>query len=224
MFAGIRGPARTFTYGVPVGLDLLPGHLVRVGFGPRSVAGVVTALDVAYEGTLRMVDALVHPLPLLRPHQLALAEWIAREYRCGVADAVRAMLPPALAARTHSALPAAKGERREALFALTPAGRVALASAERIGARQLATLRALALGARSGRELAEAGGAVEAARALAKRGLATEGVRAVRRVPGEFALGEDDAVKDAVATPGQADALAAILDRLAAAIRSSCMV
>ena len=214
MFAGIRGPARTFTYGVPAGLELLPGHLVRVGFGPRSVAGVVTALDVPYEGTLRPVDALVHPLPLLRPHQLSLAEWIAREYRCGVADAVRAMLPPALAARAQSALPGARGERREALFALTPAGHVALASAQRVGARQLATLRALALGARSGRELAEAGGSADAARALAKRELATEGVRAVRRVPGEFALGEDDAVKDAVATPGQADALAAILDRL----------
>ena len=214
VFAGIRGPARTFTYGVPAGLDLVPGHLVRVGFGPRSAAGVVTALDVAYEGNLRPVDALVHPLPLLRPHQLSLAEWIAREYRCGVADAVRAMLPPALAARAQSALPGARGERREALFALTPAGHAALASAQRVGARQLATLRALALGARSGRELAEAGGSAEAARALAKRELATEGVRAVRRVPGEFALGEDDAVKDAVATPGQADALAAILDRL----------
>jgi primosomal protein N' (replication factor Y) (superfamily II helicase) len=214
VFAGIRGPARTFTYGVPEGLDLIPGHLVRVGFGPRSVAGVVIALDVPYEGTLRQVDALVHPLPLLRPHQLALAEWIAHEYRCGVADAVRAMLPPALAARAHSALPAAKGERKEPLFALTPEGHAALESAQRIGARQLATLRALALGARSGRELADAGGSADAARALAKRGLASEGVRAVRRVPAEFALGEDDAVKDAEATPAQADALAAIIDQL----------
>ena len=39
VFAGVRGPARTFTYGIPDGLDLVPGHLVRVGFGPRSVAG-----------------------------------------------------------------------------------------------------------------------------------------------------------------------------------------
>jgi len=214
VFAGIRGPARTFTYGVPAGLALVPGHLVRVGFGPRSVAGVVTALDVPYEGTLRTIDALVHPLPLLRPHQLGLAEWIAHEYRCGVADAVRAMLPPALAARARSSLPAAKGERKESLFALTPEGHGALESAQKIGARQLATLRALALGARSGRELAEAGGSAEAARALAKRGLASEGVRAIRRVPGEFGLGEDDAVKDAEATPAQADALAAIIDRL----------
>ena len=68
VFAGIRGPARTFTYAVPDGLELAPGHLVRVGFGPRSVAGVVTALDGPYDGTLREIDALVHPEPLLRPH------------------------------------------------------------------------------------------------------------------------------------------------------------
>ena len=103
VFAGIRGPARTFTYSIPEGLDLWPGHLVRVGFGPRSVAGVVVALDAQYEGTLRSIDALVHPLPLLRPHQLALAAWIAEQYRCGVADAVRAMLPPALAAMAAGA-------------------------------------------------------------------------------------------------------------------------
>ena len=214
VFAGIRGPARTFTYSIPEGLALVPGHLVRVGFGPRSVAGVVIALDVPYEGTLRQIDALVHPLPLLRPHQLALAGWMAHQYRCGVADAVRAMLPPALAARARTTLPAAKGERKESLFRLTPAGHQALETNERIGARQLATLRALALGARSGRELADAGGSADAARALARRGLATEGVRAVRRVPAEFALGEDDAVRDAPATAGQADAIAALVATL----------
>lgn len=214
VFAGIRGPARSFTYGIPPGLDLAPGHLVRVGFGPRSVAGVVVALDAPYEGRLRAIDALVHPLPLLRPHQLALAAWIAREYRCGVADAIRAMLPPALAARAHNALPAAKGERRESLFALTPAGHEALESGVRLGARQLATLRALMLGARSGGELTDAGGSAEAARGLVRRGLATEGVRAVRRVPAEFSLGEDDSVRDATATEGQADALGAIIGAL----------
>ena len=212
VFAGIRGPARTFTYSIPDGLELVPGHLVRVGFGPRSVAGVVVALDAQYEGTLRSIDALVHPLPLLRPHQLALAAWIAEQYRCGVADAVRAMLPPALAGRARSALPPATGERREAVFAITPEGSVALASHEaRLGARQLATLRAISLGARTAADLADAGGSAPAARALARRGLALEGARAVRRVPREFALTEDDSVRDASATAAQAAALAQIM-------------
>jgi primosomal protein N' (replication factor Y) len=216
VFAGIRGPARTFTYAIPDGLGVVPGHLVRVGFGPRSVAGVVTALDVPYEGALRQIDALVHPLPLLRPHQLELAGWIADQYRAGLADAVRAMLPPALAARARNALPAARGERHEPLFALTPSGSSALVGAGdlRLGARQLATLRALSLGARSGAELADAGGSAVAARALSRRGLASEGVRAVRRVPAEFSLGEDDAVRDATATRAQASALDSIIAAL----------
>ncbi len=214
VFAGLRGPARTFTYGIPDGLSLVPGHLVRVGFGPRSVSGVVTSLDVPFEGRLRDIDALVHPLPLLRPHQLALAAWMAERYRCGQADAIRAMVPPALAARARSSLPRARGERSESLFALTPAGRAALEGEARLGARQLATLRALALGARSGAEVREGGGSTEAARALARRDLVSEGARAVRRVPAEFALGEDDAVRDATATAGQSAALDAILARM----------
>lgn len=214
VFAGLRGPARTFTYSVPEGLVLGPGHLVRVGFGPRSVAGVVVRLDAPYEGTLRAIDALVHPLPLLRAHQLALAAWIAAEYRCGIADAVRAMLPPALAGRARAGLPTARGDRREPVFALTPAGREASSDQARVGARQLATLRALAAGAVSSADLAEAGGSAVAARALAKRGLVLEGARSVRRIPREFALGEDDAVRGATATPGQADALRTIIASL----------
>ena len=190
VFAGIRGPARTFTYGVPDGLAVAPGHLVRVGFGPRSVSGVVTALDAPYEGTLRQIDAVVHPLPVLRAHQLALADWIAREYRSGLADAVRAMLPPQLAARARSALPMARGERSEAVFALTPSGQRSLDAATGLGARQVATLRALSLGARTSGELADAGGSAVAARALAKRDLVSVGARAIRRVPAEFALSE----------------------------------
>ena len=214
VFAGVRGPARTFTYSVPDGLALAPGHLVRVGFGPRSVAGVVIRLDAPYAGTLRAIDALVHPLPLLRAHQLALAAWIATEYRTGIADAVRAMLPPALAGRARAGLPTARGDRREPVFALTPAGREALAGSVRLGARQLATLRALAADAVSSADLAEAGGSAVAARGLAKRGLALESARSVRRIPREFALGEDDAVRDANATAGQAGALETIIDSL----------
>src|SRR5438094_6605429 len=164
VFAGVRGPARTVSYLVPDGLDLLPGHLVRVGLGARAVPGVVISLDGAPAAReLKPVDALVHPVPLLRPHQLELASWIAKRYRCGLADAVRAMVPPALASRARSpGLAAARGERTEAVFALGPAGRDALAGSVRVGARQLATIRALAAGAVTARDLADAGGSAAA--------------------------------------------------------------
>jgi primosomal protein N' (replication factor Y) len=209
VFAGLRGPARTFTYSVPDGLELAPGHLVRVGLGHRSVGGVVISLDGAAARDLRPVNALVHPLPLLRRHQLELAAWIAARYRCGLADAVRAMLPPALVSRARvTQLVPARGERTEAVFTIAPEGQDALGGGVRLGARQLATLRALAAGAVTGRDLTEAGGSIEAARALARRGLALEARRAIRRVPAEFALSEEDRVRDAPATAAQAEAIA----------------
>src|SRR3989475_2917373 len=222
VFAGIRGPARTFSYAVPDELTLLPGHLVRVGLGRRTVPGVVIALDGAAATTreLRPIAALVHPLPLLRPHQLALARWIAERYRCGLADAVRAMLPPALASRARNTkLGTARGERTEAIFTIAPAGKEAMSGGVRLGARQLVTLRALAAGAFTARDLAYAGGSAVAARALARRGLAVEGKRAVRRIPAEFALAEEDLSRDAIASPAQAAALAAIIGGLAMASR-----
>ncbi|HUG56206.1 MAG TPA: hypothetical protein VMJ92_03935, partial [Candidatus Limnocylindrales bacterium] len=120
VFGGLRAPPRTFTYRVPDGLELRPGHLVRVTLGPRPARGVVLSLGAPDAGELKEVLGLVHPLPLLGPAQLALARWIAGRYRAGLADAVRAMLPPALSARAALALPEAKGERSEAVYALAP--------------------------------------------------------------------------------------------------------
>src|SRR5206468_8299313 len=92
-----------------------------------------------------------------------------------------------------------------------PAGAEALAGNLRLGARQLATLRALVAGALTSADLAEAGGSSVAARALAKRALVVEGRRAVRRMPAEFALAEADRDRDSPATEAQAAALAAIV-------------
>ncbi|HSW95637.1 MAG TPA: primosomal protein N' [Patescibacteria group bacterium] len=216
VFAGLRGPARTFTYRVPDGLDARLGHLVRAGFGSRAVHGVVVALDVPSDRELKPLDGLVHPVPLLSARQLALARWIATTYRCGLADAVRAMLPPALAARARGGLPAARGERTEPVFAITPAGHTALAPTPgpKLGARQLVTLRALAAGAVTAADLADAGGTAAAATSLAARGLALKGARGVRRVPVEFRLSEADLSKDMPATAPQAAAIATVIAAL----------
>jgi primosomal protein N' (replication factor Y) len=215
VFAGLRGPARTFTYRVPDGLDVRLGHLVRAGFGSRAVHGVVVALDVPTDRELKPLDGLVHPIPLLSERQLALARWIATTYRSGLADAVRAMLPPALAARARGGLPAARGERTEPVFGITPAGHEILTGGTpKLGARQLVTLRALAAGAITGDDLAQAGGTAAAARSLAVRGLALYGTRGVRRVPAEFRLSEDDLSRDMTATAPQAAAITAVIAAL----------
>lgn len=141
VFAGLRGPARTFTYAVPERLALAPGHLVRVPLGPRRAGGVVVALGVPPPaGRVRDVEDVVDPTPVLRPEQLGLARWMAARYRCGLADAIRAMVPPGLARRARTPVrPRARPRRIPAELALegddasrdadpTPAQRDALAS------------------------------------------------------------------------------------------------
>lgn len=109
VFAGLRGPARTFTYGVPDGLDLVAGHLVRVGLGTRAVPGVVVAVGgPSDQAGLRDVEGLAHPAPVLSAHQIELARWIAGHYRAGLADTLRAMVPPGLAARARGRLGVAR--------------------------------------------------------------------------------------------------------------------
>ncbi|TMF65852.1 MAG: primosomal protein N', partial [Chloroflexi bacterium] len=83
-----------------------------------------------------------------------------------------------------------------------------------MGARQLATLRALAAGAVTARDLADAGGSADAARALARRGLVVAGRRGVRRIPIEFALPDEDRARDLAATGPQAVAIGAITEAL----------
>ncbi|MBI2773090.1 MAG: primosomal protein N' [Chloroflexi bacterium] len=103
VFSGAGGPARTFTYGIPDGMDVAVGQLVRIPLAARTVAGVAIALDVEEPaGQLRNVAAVGEADPVLRPYQIELARWIAGHYRCALADAVRAMVPPGLARRTRT--------------------------------------------------------------------------------------------------------------------------
>jgi primosomal protein N' (replication factor Y) len=103
VFSGVGGPARAFTYGVPDGMTVAPGQLVRVALGPRVSGGIVIATDVpAPSSALRDLGAVVEPAPVLHAYQLDLARWIARHYRCSLADAVRAMVPPGLLRRARA--------------------------------------------------------------------------------------------------------------------------
>lgn len=113
VFGGQGGPARTFTYSVPAGMAVAPGHLVRVALGPRVSAGVVIGVDVpAPPGALRDITAVADAAPVLRPYQIELARWIAGRYRCAIADAVRAMVPPGLVRRARVPVRARKRARR----------------------------------------------------------------------------------------------------------------
>ncbi len=93
---------KLFTYRIPPRLQgrLRPGQLVDVPFGPRRAQGIVTAtLPETRVTGLRDVDRLIHPEPILWPHQLALARWMARSYVASFAACLALFVPPGVVTR-----------------------------------------------------------------------------------------------------------------------------
>ena len=93
---------RAFTYRVPAGLDIRPGHHVLVPFGQGSHVqeGFVLSLseERGLEEGVAVKDVLssVEPYTVLLPEQIALAEWMQEAYHCLLVDALRLMIPAQL--------------------------------------------------------------------------------------------------------------------------------
>jgi primosomal protein N' (replication factor Y) len=84
----------TYTYSVPDGMDVLPGHRVLVPFGRRSAHGYVAALTTSDPGIqVRAIDQ-AGTEPLLLPHQVELSRLLADHYWAPLIECIRAMVPP----------------------------------------------------------------------------------------------------------------------------------
>ncbi|MHB8621548.1 MAG: primosomal protein N' family DNA-binding protein, partial [Chloroflexota bacterium] len=130
----IRRGSQTYTYEVPEGLEVEPGQRVVVPFGRQQLGGVVFRLTEGrpVRDTRQLLRAAE---PVLRPHQIELASWIAQHYAAPIKDAVALFLPPP-----------APAPRLRRLAALAPGVDVEQARAELTRApRQRETLEALLL-------------------------------------------------------------------------------
>jgi len=87
--------ARTFTYSIPEDMSLSVGHAVWVPFGSRLVQGIVFALSSQPQvDETRDIAQVIDPHPILFPHQVELAQWIAEHYLSSYFEAADLMLPP----------------------------------------------------------------------------------------------------------------------------------
>ncbi|MBV9281472.1 MAG: primosomal protein N' [Chloroflexi bacterium] len=131
-----------FTYAVPEGLAPVvgPGSLVRVPFTNRQVQGIVCSLeDTTDLPRVRSIAELLDPVPVVTPHQLRLARWIAEYYAAPLSDVLGAMIPPGLGRKTVYALeitaqPAGArltAEQRQVLDRVRAAGRILLDEVQR---------------------------------------------------------------------------------------------
>jgi primosomal protein N' (replication factor Y) len=107
----------TYTYAVPEGMDVVPGHRVWVPFGRRASAGYVMALHADDPGIeVKPIDH-AEAEPLLLPHQVALARVVADHYWAPLIDCLRAMLPPRIRrGRSSGAGPSARQTRHSRLL------------------------------------------------------------------------------------------------------------
>jgi primosomal protein N' (replication factor Y) (superfamily II helicase) len=90
-----RGIAReTYTYAVPEGVDVVPGHRVTVPFGRRDTYGFVVSLGTEDPGVETKPITNAGAEPLLLPYQVELARRVADHYWIPLIEVIRAMLPP----------------------------------------------------------------------------------------------------------------------------------
>lgn len=90
---------KVFYYNVPLHLEgrVKVGSRVLVPFGRRQVEGYVIGFGPAPAGTtLKDIADLLDEEPLLTPHQLSLAKWMAAYYLCPLAAAIRTIAWPLL--------------------------------------------------------------------------------------------------------------------------------
>jgi len=86
---------RTFSYSIPSELDIIPGHLVAVPFGARTLFGLVFSIaeNPKVIETKEIFNALF-PSPILDRIQLDLARWISVYYMAPLFSSASLMLPP----------------------------------------------------------------------------------------------------------------------------------
>jgi primosomal protein N' (replication factor Y) len=89
-------PLRTgdaaFTFAAGPAAGAPRGAGVVVPFGRRLLPGIVLGEGIP-RPALRVVLAVVEPLPLVPPHVVSLAEWTAREYLSSVGEALKVAVP-----------------------------------------------------------------------------------------------------------------------------------
>jgi len=115
---------QTYSYAVPDGLDVVPGHRVTVPFGRRNTYGFVVSLGTEDPGVEVKQILEAGQDPLLLPHQVELARLVADHYWVPIIECVRAMLPPRVRAGGASgSAPSSRQKRHSRLLdlALRPA-------------------------------------------------------------------------------------------------------
>ncbi len=86
---------RSFSYSIPLDLNIKVGQAVWVPFGPRTLQGIVLKVSdhSSFEDT-KEISGIISSVPLLSPVQIETALWLNKHYLAPLFDSVGLMLPP----------------------------------------------------------------------------------------------------------------------------------
>ncbi len=178
-----RGSGReTYTYAVPDGVDVVPGHRVTVPFGRRSTYGFVVSLGTEDPGVETKPIATAGSEPLLLPHQVALARLVADHYWLPLIEVLRAMLPPRVRATGASGSQASTRQRRHSRLVELATGPATPTAAPTLTSEQQAALDVINSNQLTLLHGVIASGKTEVYLAAAERALA-DGLRVLLLVP-----------------------------------------
>ena len=201
--------ASPFTYRIPDGMNIEPGQRVAVPFGRREKEGIVLRLCTSCELDECRIKDVIHPLEgyAAVPRELMeLAEEMAREAHCPLAETLRLMIPAQMRGqRVH-----VKTERA-AFLSITADEAEKAAESEKRSIKRASLLRILSDGRlHSIKELSkEVKDPYDALKKLAADGLIVINEEEKLRIPEEtFSQPEDPEFR---LTPGQESALEEIL-------------
>ncbi len=137
-----RGAAanEVYTYSVPEGIEVVPGHRVIVPFGRRSARGYVTSLSTEDPGIeVRPIQG-ADAEPLLLPHQVELARAVAQHYWAPLLECLRAMVPPRIRGARSTGAGASSRQRRHSQMLLQARAAGGRDTPPELSAEQLAAL------------------------------------------------------------------------------------
>ena len=172
----------TFTYSVPEGLEVVPGHRVTVPFGRRSTYGFVMSLGTDAPEVETKSIATAGDAPLLLPHQVALARLVADHYWVPVIECIRAMLPPRVRGTGRTGAGESTRQRRHTRLLELATGPAPAAEPVTLTPEQRAALDVIAGNSMTLLHGVIASGKTEVYLAAAERAL-SEGLRVLLLVP-----------------------------------------
>ena len=112
--------SKTYTYEIPIGLNIALGHAIWILFGAKRVQGIVISLtNVPPVQPTRFVESLSEEKPVLTERQIQLVKWVSSQYHVSLFQSALLFLAPSFRRRNTAFVKLSPTVKREEQNKLT---------------------------------------------------------------------------------------------------------